>query len=114
VTGTFAEQALEHADASANFWGGQVLTASVDPAARRVPTEITGWKRYLGEEYFRYYRGGVRLTSQPRSAPTPAATTAAAPAPTPTPPPQDGSGNNGDDGNDGNGNGRGNGNRNRR
>lgn len=64
VTGTFAREALERANRD-NFWGGQEVSAPA--SARSIPGDITGWKRYLAEEYLRMYRGGGPVrTSAPR------------------------------------------------
>jgi membrane peptidoglycan carboxypeptidase len=66
VTGLFAEEALARAEAE-NWWGGQPITTVAASSASRIPPEISGWKRYLAEEYLRAYRGGGgRMTTQPR------------------------------------------------
>ena len=78
VTGMFAADALAKQN-NASWWGGQELS-SVIPVAQRVagiPAEITGWKRYLAEEYQRSY-GGAR----------PAAPATPAPQTQPASPPQ--------------------------
>jgi len=61
VTGRFAKQALE--DRPANWWGGQVSSAS-SVSANAIPADISGWKRYLAEEYLQRYGGAP--AAQPR------------------------------------------------
>ena len=89
VAGTFAQDALDkQAD---DWWGGQKLAGPLPLDARlaRIPAEITGWKRYLADEYGRSYRsGGAPQTSAPPpNSPPPAPPAPAPPAPV-APPPQ--------------------------
>jgi membrane peptidoglycan carboxypeptidase len=102
VTGTFAAEALAKQDDGT--WGGSEIDGELgtNEAVARIPESITGWKRYLAEEYLRRYGAPVRTTPRP-----PAQT---APPPPPAPAEPDG---NDDDGENGNGQGNGNGNRRR-
>ncbi len=99
VTGTFAQEALDQQ--TDDWWGGQKLGGPLplDARAAKVPAEITGWKRYLADEYLRSYRGTAPPRTSTSSAPPPAPN---APAPTPRPaapvpqqaaPPTNGNGN---------------------
>ena len=99
VSGLFAKEALERR--SPNWWGGEELGRPVAPDdAGRVPAEIGGWKRYLAEEYLRYFRAPAPARAPIRQQAVPP------PAPVaPAPPP----GNNSGPGNGNNGNGNGNG-----
>jgi hypothetical protein len=56
VTGTFAAEALALQDDS--HWGGTELDDPMNTrdAARTIPADIDGWKRYLAQEYQRSYR----------------------------------------------------------
>jgi membrane peptidoglycan carboxypeptidase len=92
VTGMFAADAL--AKQNDHWWGGQPVGETVDGnSVNSVPAEITGWKRYLADEYLRSYRGGGGSVPPPRTnppAPAPAAqppAPAAAPVAQPTPAP---------------------------
>lgn len=65
VRGTFARDALERAN-KPEFWGGETVSSRAE--ARSIPGDVSGWKRYLAEEYLRMYRGGSSptRTSSPR------------------------------------------------
>ena len=77
VTGLFAQDALSKQDA--RWWGGRELPSALPLSARidGIPAGITGWQRYLAEEYLRTY--GAPPT------PTPTPQTTAVPAGTPSP-----------------------------
>lgn len=91
VTGTFAEDAL--AKQSDDWWGGQKLSGPLPLADRlaRIPGDVTGYRRYLAEEYQRSYNAGRGRTDAPPQQPAPAPQTisppppAAPPQPTPQP-----------------------------
>jgi membrane peptidoglycan carboxypeptidase len=102
VTGTFAAEALNRQDDS--WWGGQKLLGPVS-VSQGIPAEITGWKRYLAQEYQRSYRGAPI----PRSAPPRASAPPPPPAQQqPAPPPPSDDGDNGRDGGNRRGSGSGN------
>lgn len=66
VTGRFARQALENR--APNWWGGQLISGTNAVSATTIPGDITGWKRYLAEEYLRRY-GGPAPTRVRQAAP---------------------------------------------
>ncbi|HZP58059.1 MAG TPA: transglycosylase domain-containing protein [Dehalococcoidia bacterium] len=73
VTGLFATEALDRVQAD-DYWGGQQLSQPL-PASQRlnsIPGEVSGWRRYLAQEYQRSYRGGARPAQQPRPPAPPA------------------------------------------
>lgn len=83
VKGMFAASAL--AKQNDHWWGGQPVGQTIDPkSANNVPAEITGWKKYLADEYARMYRNG---SFAPRGAPTPEPPPPATGAPPPAQPP---------------------------
>lgn len=84
VTGPFAADALARQDGS--WWGGIEMPSPESAQARiaGIPASVTGWQRYLAEEY-------VRALAPPPPAPTPLPSPARglvpAPSPVATPPP---------------------------
>lgn len=75
VTGMFAADALARQDS--HWWGGREVAEDTTRATSdfRVPPEITGWKRYLAQEYLRWYSGygaGSNGTPQPQTTAVPA------------------------------------------
>jgi len=67
ITGRFVKEAIEGHDN--HWWGGQAVFAALDPRAMNtIPAEISGWKRYLAQEYLRYF-GGTRTRQQQASPP---------------------------------------------
>ncbi|MDI6858369.1 MAG: transglycosylase domain-containing protein [Dehalococcoidia bacterium] len=82
VSGLFAVDALERQ--SKDHWGGEEIAAC--PSC--IPEQLTEWKRYLAQEYLRYF--GVRYRSDYQTAPVQSRPPAVAPAPTAVPaPPQE-------------------------
>ncbi len=89
VTGLFAQDALDRE--SSDHWGGEQLNplVSEDTCATCIPSEITGWKRYLAMEYLNRF-GGSYPTSGPQAQESTPAQIPATPAPiadTPAPAP---------------------------
>jgi membrane peptidoglycan carboxypeptidase len=77
VTGLFAADALQRQ--AKDHWGGEEIAAC--PSC--IPEQLTEWKRYLAQEYLRYF--GVRYRSSYQSAPSSSRPAAAAPTPVPAP-----------------------------
>jgi hypothetical protein len=100
VTSLFAADALAKQQ-NVSWWGGQQLSSkiSVNDLASGIPAEITGWKRYLAQEYQRSYHGArppsgqqVRGPAPAPAAPAPQVQPPVAVQPPPQPPPQRGRG----------------------
>jgi membrane peptidoglycan carboxypeptidase len=92
VTGLFAAEALERMR-EGTWWGGKPLTTSM-PASQlvsRIPAEITGWRRYLAEEYLRHYRAGGGSSGGNQTS-SPGSSQPWQPPPPPGPPGQQGGG----------------------
>jgi membrane peptidoglycan carboxypeptidase len=94
ITGMFAADAL--ARQNDHWWGGQPVGQTITGNnANSIPEDITGWKRYLADEYASSYRSsGMPAPRSPAptappapGAPAPAAPPQAAPPPQPTPAP---------------------------
>jgi membrane peptidoglycan carboxypeptidase len=83
VTGRFAKQAL--ANRAANWWGGQLVAPETQVSASTIPADITGWKRYIAQEYMSGY-GGSAPPRRAAPAPTPQAPQPAPPPNAPGPP----------------------------